>query len=280
MINNKIFDFYIYGSQLNKLLIGQKSIYVNSHFQPITNLVAVTGQACTLRCKDCGNFSPLASSEYPLYDADDIISDLKIILKYTAIKNIQYQGGEPFLHPKLSKLIFFAINDNRIDNCVISTNGTIIPDIDTILLQHKKVQIRISNYPVTSIKAKKLQEYCIKNGINNRFYEFAGNKGMWHDMSRFERDFEHADNRFKNCAFNGCLTLENHRLGYCSRSTIAESVQGFIPKDDDYLEINNYPMFENQLSNYISYPHFMEACTLCNGTDNPILIEPAVQLKR
>ena len=42
------------------------------------NLIVISGQKCTLHCKNCSNFSPYHSSRLDFYNADDIIQDLKI----------------------------------------------------------------------------------------------------------------------------------------------------------------------------------------------------------
>ncbi|MGJ4849964.1 hypothetical protein ACH6CV_06895, partial [Bacillota bacterium Meth-B3] len=48
-------------------------------------LVVAIGQACTLRCRDCGNMSPYAPHEVSSYPIEEIIDDLKLILEYAEI---------------------------------------------------------------------------------------------------------------------------------------------------------------------------------------------------
>ena len=49
-------------------------------------LVVLVGQACNLRCRDCGNFAPFAPKETLRYDVNRIIGHLKIITKYARIR--------------------------------------------------------------------------------------------------------------------------------------------------------------------------------------------------
>ena len=57
-------------------------------------LVVVTGQKCTLKCKNCANFCPYHSPELDFYDVNLIIKDLKNIIKrIKSLGSIQIQGG-------------------------------------------------------------------------------------------------------------------------------------------------------------------------------------------
>ena len=65
----------------------------------LQNLVVITGQKCSLRCKNCANFSPFHSKELDFYDINKIISDIdKISKRIKSFKHIQIQGGDCFLH--------------------------------------------------------------------------------------------------------------------------------------------------------------------------------------
>lgn len=69
-------------------------------------MVLSVGQACSYKCKHCGNFAPYAPAEFMRYKLEDIISWMKQILE--AVDNIrllQIQGGEPFAYSELGELI-------------------------------------------------------------------------------------------------------------------------------------------------------------------------------
>lgn len=97
-----------------------KRLYI--HF-----LVVTVGQACNLRCKNCGNFAPFAPKETLRYDVHTILEKLKIITKFADIRLLQIQGGEPFLYSELFRILEFVKQCPSVRKCLIATNGTIIP---------------------------------------------------------------------------------------------------------------------------------------------------------
>ncbi|MDR2396185.1 MAG: radical SAM protein [Endomicrobium sp.] len=102
-------------------------------------LVLVTGQQCTLMCKDCGNFSPFLRHLFPFYTYKSLRKDLEILKQIVSkIKLLQIQGGEFFIHPEALDIIRYVQGQSIVEEIVIATNGTIIPS-DKILtqLQHK-----------------------------------------------------------------------------------------------------------------------------------------------
>lgn len=82
---------------------------------------------------------------------------------------------------------------------------------------------------------------------------------------------------FETCAFNGCLTLEDGELSYCSRATKAYRLQGFMRNPDDYLIVSDEEGFKDRLKEFVRNRHAMEACRYCNGTMKGEKIKPAVQ---
>lgn len=97
-----------------------KRLYI--HF-----LVITVGQACNLRCKNCGNFAPFAPKQTLRYDSRKIVEKLSTITKYADIRLLQIQGGEPFLYSELSHILEFVKQCSAIGKCLIATNGTIMP---------------------------------------------------------------------------------------------------------------------------------------------------------
>ncbi len=246
-------------------------------------MVAITGQACTLRCKDCGNMTPhVDDPSKRFYDMDGVIRCLDALLRHSTVKLLQIQGGEAFLHPHLGILLRHVAETDRIVKCQVATNGTLIPSSDEVaILKNPKFSIRISNYPIFSKRANELKSLLDSNGLRNRMYSFVQKTGLWYDLGNTlvcGGGDAQAASRFATCKYNHCLTLENSRLAYCSRATISDSVQGFSESDDDYLYVSDTADFGEKLKRYVRNPHFMEACRHCNGTDGTPTLEPAIQL--
>lgn len=250
-------------------------------------LVATVGQACNLSCKDCGNFAPFAPKHTLRYAAGEILEQLKTITKYADIRLLQIQGGEPFLHSELRNILEFVKECGAVKKCLIATNGTIIPGgggANWQCLQDEKFIVRISNYPVAADKSEGVQAWLKEQNIQSELYHFASKDDKWYELGMEKNphasenaEQEKAEERYQKCLFRNCLTLENGVLGRCSRSIIAEQVQGFSAKEGDYLPVADTLDFSEKLEEYIHTPSHMEACCHCKGTDGDNLIEAALQ---
>ena len=259
------------------------------HLAKVDFLVVACGQACTLRCRDCANFSPYATKETRAYPIETILQDLQTIMRHTAfINRLQIQGGEPFLYPQLAEVVDYAIGQKTIRHVTVATNGTLIPRSVSLLahLKDSKVDVRISNYQsVSGMKSKieALEAFLEENSIRYRTHKFASRIDMWSQCGSVDTPREDDDavvkKRFDHCAFRGCLTLENSQLGYCSRSTIAGSLQRFEPNciGRDLLHVRDADNFAGRLADYMANKHFMECCRYCYGTQGA-LVSPAIQL--
>lgn len=158
-------------------------------FQPdIPFLVVVVGQACNFRCRDCGNFVPYMPKNFQRYDVESIIDNLKIILNAVPrIRNLQIQGGEPFIYSDLERLVEFVGGEEQVESLTIATNGSIIPSDHLLnVLKRNNAHIRISNYGVYPQKIKDLEAKCDQFGINHNIYDFASTKAMWYDQGGME----------------------------------------------------------------------------------------------
>ncbi len=252
-------------------------------------LVISLGQACTLKCRDCANFSPYAKKENLFYPYEKIIDDLNDILKICkCIDVVQVQGGEPFIYSDLDKILQFLILNKKVKNVHIATNGTIVPMGLFKLLRSEKVVVRISNYKVVeSLKIENLCAILDDEKISYSRYGFIESDDKWTvcgqpDMTR-EDDNEIAASRFEKCLFNHCLTLENGVIGKCSRSIHAMEIQKFTPKSNDHIWLRECKDLRKELHRYIdkNVPQnkfFMEACRFCYGTFYGPKVEPAIQL--
>lgn len=252
----------------------------------VRSIVIVTGQACTLKCKDCGNFSPYSSKKR--YDISSIKDDLKRFVRCVdKLKAVQIQGGEPFLYSELVDLINFLRFECLIEKITVATNGTIVPS-DAVMdcMQKNDVRVRVSNYKevVDQDRFDALIGKLKKWGICHRVYSFVGRDGAWCELGGLERerdaDSDLVAERFATCPFRGCLTLENGLLGRCARATISHEVQGFKPGVNDYVRVREIPDAGNlgkAVRQYLDQPSFMAACRYCNGGNGKV-IPPALQI--
>ena len=236
-------------------------------------LVVIVGNACSLRCKNCSNFCPHAPKENKRYRVDEIIADLKNILEnITEIRSLQIQGGEPFLYSDLGSLLDFCASQPKIKQVMVATNGTLMPSDDLLQkIKARRIQIRISNYPVSSDKGQSLYQKCRDLGIGCSIYNFAYGKQEWAVLGGIDTPRENCDpvvkRRYRSCAFRSCLTLENGELNRCSRLYMAHRLQGFARNADDQVDVRDKKGLKKRLREYLCSPRFPEGCRYCYGND-------------
>lgn len=213
----------------------------------------------------------MAKKENLLYEWRSVIRDLSSVLHcVNNIRVLQIQGGEPFLHPDLDKVLDFCAGQSKIWQTDIATNGTIMPT--NAMMEKIKtmgIRLRISNYSVSHEKGAALHEKCAKLGIVSSIYHFAYGKNEWADLGGIDTPREENDEvvreRFFSCAFRKCLTLENGELNRCSRIHVAHSLQGFKPRADDHVDVRESQELKRRIQWYLRHVDFPEACRYCLG---------------
>ena len=73
--------------------IGYKNIICME--DDLLHLVVCVGHACSLKCKECANFTPHVPYDSMIYNVDTICSELDAILGCCDVEMIQIQGGNP-----------------------------------------------------------------------------------------------------------------------------------------------------------------------------------------
>ncbi|MCR5674239.1 MAG: radical SAM protein [Lachnospiraceae bacterium] len=249
----------------------------------LPSLVICVGQACNLKCKNCGNFAPYSPKESMRYDVGSIIADAASVLKYFRFETVGIQGGEPFLYSDLDRLLVYLGDHESLSSVTIATNGLIHPKESTLrLLKQYDVMVRISNYPAYGQTALEEKNRLEEMGIRVAFYQFAGGENAWKYMGRTEVERENDDaavqKRFRNCDFNICTTLEDGKIVHCSRALNAARVQGFSLSPEDAVSVRGNETLRSDMIDYYRRFRFMESCRYCYGTSGSERIVPAEQI--
>ena len=245
-------------------------------------VVFVLGQKCTLRCRDCGNFTPYLPQTF--YDLESIWDDFTRLLSVADLERCQIQGGEPLIHPDFVELCK-RLRILRPGQVCFATNGTkLLSSGQMEALRAIDASLRISNYSVTGQRAQELQRQCQQAGIRSELFQFALGDGKWLNMGRASQprgDDEETTSRLGECPFRGCLTLEDGILGRCSRATVAHHIQKFSPAPGDFVTIRQLAaeQLHDVLEEYLRHPSPMEACRYCLGNRGE-RISPAIQMQR
>ncbi len=123
---------------------------------------------CNLNCKGCSHFSPLSSPAFADYNqfSKDItrLSEL-----FKNINRFRILGGEPLLHPEISKFISFARMKLPASNIRIVTNGVLLPKMTPLFwetIADSKVSIDITVYPKVPVRVDTIKTIAKKYDIN------------------------------------------------------------------------------------------------------------------
>lgn len=220
-------------------------------FQPRTSLqfqVDLT-RHCNMKCKYCGNFSPLAEKEF--LDLDEYRADLKRLseLFQGEAKRIILQGGEPLLHPQINAILqatreFFPVGD-----ILVITNGILIPSMeDTFWEICKEFHIKLTptEYPLTFDYAA-CQKLAEEKGV---FYlAHDSNRGQKHKkMLRFLislKPLDRPEHNFAHCEpANRCITLAHGKMYTCSQAASIGDLKKYFDLDLHISEQNGVDIYK------------------------------------
>ena len=198
---------------------------------------------CNLKCASCDNFSPLAETEF--LNFDDFSRDIERmgILFNHECDCVRLLGGEPLLHPEITKFLKASRENFTFGKIQLLTNGILLANMDknfwqvchdyriTIFLTHYPININLDaieslaeSYGVELLYEKAALDYFLKKPIN---LSGSGNYKV----------------NFELCyRGNGCPLIYHGRLYTC---TFAPNVRHFNKKfgvnipvtDDDSIDI-------------------------------------------
>lgn len=217
-----------------------KDRLLRTYINELRSIVVITGQNCTLKCKNCANFSPYLAKTIPFYPYEEICQDIQAITEQCQILHLQLQGGEFFLHPNAMQILEYVANNPRIHRVTIATNATIIPkdSLLELIKQSGKIIVRLSDYGVANNKSlQKLESALIAYNIHHFIHRYAHNDSQWIDCG--DKNLKRLKERvvqkiFKECIFaRECLSMENGFISRCSRAVIAHIIQGFALSVND-----------------------------------------------
>lgn len=237
---------------------------------------------CNLHCRDCGNLIPFyahpADFDINLLkkDVDDFLDNVDRVHRFIIM------GGETFLYRELYRLLSYLILQNKINLVHLFTNGSIIPGPDILhLLQHRKILITISSYPVeVSPNKPRFIDTMETNHINHIVEDL-----LWADLGGFNPSVNNSimalKHRFANCRRKLCHNLSNGEYHLCPRSVHGAQLGQFLPNDSDRVIFRNRknPQAIKKELRELFHKDFITACSKCTGRTDTTLT-PGVQIDR
>lgn len=248
-------------------------------FYTVPRLTVVLTPRCSLRCKECNNLMWMFSGSRDLAAGKIIASLENIISQFDFIPCIELIGGEPFTAQNLKDVLDFLSGQEKVLCIEITTNATIIPHKEIInQLKNPKVIIHISDYG-NVVNSQKFLECMRQNEIRFRILEFQGRWVSTGGTEKRNRSVEDLTRQYYQCVSgNLCKTLWEDRIYPCARAASLAALE-IMTDCPSINSIEKEGLRERMYSFYI-----VPSCGACDYCDvsieNPVYVEPAVQLER
>lgn len=251
---------------------------------------------CTLNCKNCNMFVPHYNRDQRHhYTFEEMKKDIDCLTQFVDyIFLYSFLGGEPFLNKELKYIIEYVgtIYKDRIGKLALTTNGTLIPDIETLkILKQYHVHVSISDYseqvPYEN-KLTKLIETLEEYGIaytRNRMTEWK-DFGFPDAPFHWGKDGVYAHMEACSPLFHG---VNDQKLFYCHVVWSADKAGIYTVPKQDYMDLTelNPAKEEDRLtvSRYCAgeCPRgFLGFCMVCGGCgeDNDKIVKAGIQKGR
>lgn len=256
-----------------------------------TNLAQIcVTERCTLKCKKCAHACHLVdinSEDMPFEDAkksaDSFFKVFDFVGEFVLI------GGEPFLYKRLNEIIAYIGEKYRsqIDLFTITTNGTIIPSLDTLnVCKQYGVTIRVSDYSDSLPKLKTQYDSFYKAIDNLEYIVWKTEKdSSWYDYGFFEvniNNSEQIQRNFDSCGVT-CREINGDKYYYCVMAhTVSKNSKANLGENDYYLidtTTDKLELLEFECG--YSEKGYLDMCARCRGkAATNYLIPAAEQVER
>ena len=239
----------------------------------IEHLEVWVGTRCPLKCKNCNHLIPYIKQE--LFDIQEVINDLKTLLKYANIRFTGIMGGDPLTHPKVYELIDYVEQEPRLKKGKLVTNGFIIPTKPVLeaLKNSKKIELHLDIYPGFDENIEKFKTVMNENKIVFTEANNYKTKNQWQfsgDVNQTELSVDETKYIFENCSLRRCSTFSNGEFVMCPRGIVSERIFGVSKNKFENVNLRaDAPAFIKKalLECCLSYKEYKEYCKFCLGVD-------------
>lgn len=237
------------------------------------SITFIINQRCSLGCKCCTSYM----NEYPLKERTDmpterIVKDIdQFFAAMDSVGTVTVMGGEPFMHPDLSKIIRKLLTKKNFGLVSIATSGTYpIKPEQLEGLKNDRVNVSFSNYEHAIKENQKKMMYenieMIKNAgisytVGVTIPEWAVPSTLY-DLHETE---EQMIAKKKMCAQPPrCMQVKNGKLHPCDFGTALYSLN-LGRYEMDYVDIENTPdtqELREKIRSFIDQPYY-RTCGHC-----------------
>ena len=239
------------------------------------SITLIVNQRCSLGCKCCTSYM----NEYPLQERRDmplerICEDIdRFFDAMDSVGTVTIMGGEPFMHPDISKIVKKLLTKNNFGIISIATSGTYpIKHEQLEGLEDERVNVSFSNYE-QSLKEKQVEMMyknieLIKNaGIS---YTVGVTMPEWAVPSTLydlHDSVEVMIQKKSRCVPpNRCMQVKNGKLHPCDFGTALYGLN-IARYEMDYVDIEHTPDREElrrKIRDFIDQPYY-KICGHCRG---------------
>lgn len=252
--------------------------YFRTTPQPYLGLVEFhLAENCNLNCKGCAHFSQLAAKE--LADPEILERDFARLseLSEGLVGKIHLMGGEPLLHPEVSRIMANARKHFPDTLIKIVTNGVLLPKMSDEFFEaaaKNHILIAATPYPL-EINWDKVNAKIAQFGCD--FEWFDGGEPQKKTFRRFALDKDGKQNarlNFMRCGIaNACTLLRDGKLYPCSIIANIHHFNGYfgskgelekpmLPSKIDYIDIYKAASYE-EILRFMAHPApFCRFCKL------------------
>lgn len=244
----------------------------------IPGLNVIISNYCNLACKECSALMPYFSKKEYIR-SNEIIENLESLFHcIDACATVDVIGGEPLLHPELDKIAEYLIEQKKLNQIRIVTNGTVLIKEEWLkIFSHPKVKIVLSDYGYI-VKMAALVNQLEVNKVN---FDIMSNMrwiktGQPEYMGKSEEDLE---GEYHVCD-NGlnCKTIMSGKFFGCGRSARLWAL-GKYSSDNDYRDLEENDELNRKVVWDILNLKRMDACNYCNIAREEEYVQPGQQMR-
>jgi sulfatase maturation enzyme AslB (radical SAM superfamily) len=242
-------------------------------------------ERCSLRCRDCSNLMQYyarpenCSTKELLQTIDRFCSIVDELNEFRLL------GGEPFMNKDCRIILKRLLDEPKVKKIVIYTNGTLLPDNDTIeLLRNHKVLMIVTNYGLLSRRLEDMKHAFDENKVAYYVQDANG----WTNCAKIaphHRTKELQTKLFIDCCAKNTITLSNGNLYRCPFSANIARLRGCPEFKSDCVNIFDttlsIELLKTKIRDFLLCKEYLFVCDYCNGRSfGDPKIEPAIQTSK
>jgi hypothetical protein len=217
----------------------------------------------------CANYSPIAEEWF--CNIDTFKNDFKQIamLSNNQLEEVFFHGGEPLLHPNVTKFLDVAREYFPETKIAILTNGVLLlkqPRDFWLNCKKNNVELKITRYPIT-LDLEKIRQIAQEYGV--LVYYFGGDDAPIKNFWKLPLDIDGKQEIRKSHTLchspNHCINLRDGKLFPCTRIAFIHHFNRYFNKnltitEKDYIDIYKVSAL-SEIINFLCHP--IPFCRYC-----------------